>query len=241
MNVSELITSIKMDLGVYGMALPFEDEEKTFYDVIKLRTIKTFSQFYAHIMRVDLNLDDLVCRKTEYNESVYEIPMDLFGDRQLLYVRKVDRKNKLLGNSYLDPMLEDGMDLYQATMLGHASANLLSTAIPPFTFKFVQPNLLYLYNSSAMANTITIEFGVEHFDNLGSIPRTAWESFYELALIDIKRLLYNALKHHNEIQTAFGSINLRIDDWQNAESDRKELIERWRDVHHLDAEQFYII
>jgi hypothetical protein len=240
MNLSELFSSIKMDLGIYGIALPFEKENDELHKVLKLKTIKTYSQFYPHIMRLDLKLDDLRCLKSHYNESIYELP-DVFGDRRLLYVRKVEQRNKLLGNGYMNPVLDDSMDMYNSLMMGQAAANLTSAATPPFTFKFVGPNLLHLYNMSTMANELTIEFGLEHFDNLASVPNTAWESFYELALLDIKHFLYGVLKHYDQLQTAYGTINLHIDDWSSAEADRKELLNQWRDVYHLDTEQFFII
>ena len=88
---------------------------------------------------------------------------------------------------------------------------------------------------------VDIEIAVEHADNLSTIPNTAWESFYELALLDIKRFLYNAMKHYTELQTAYGTVQLKIDDWQSAESDRKELIERLRDIYHLEAQPLFII
>jgi hypothetical protein len=240
MNLSELFTSLKMDLGIYGISLPFEDENKVLHQTLKLKTIKTFSQFYPQILRLDMDLDDLVCLKSHYNESIYQLP-DVFGDRQVMYVRKIEQKNKLLGNGYVNPVLDDSLDMYNSLMLGQAAANLTSAATPPFTFKFLAPNLLYLYNMSTMAGQLTIEFGLEHFDNLMSVPATSWESFYELALLDIKHFLYGVLKHYDEIETAHGRINLKIDDWANAQSERKDLIEKWRDVYHLDTEQFFII
>lgn len=240
MNVSELLTSLKLDLGVYSIALPFPDENKVLHDNIKLRTIKTFSQFAPHVIKIDLQLNELTMLKSNYTESVYEIP-DIFGDRKLMNVRKVELKNKLLGNGYMGASMEGSYDMFNSTMMAQAGANLMSSITPPFTFKFQAPNLLYLYNTSTMANELSVEFAVEHFDNLSSIPNTAWESFYDLALLDTKKLLYGALKHYSELQTAHGTINLRIDDWANAESDRKELISHWRDVHHLDGEQFFII
>jgi hypothetical protein len=240
MNLSEMITSIKMDLGIYGLSIPLENEEKKIHDVIKLKTIKTFSQFSPHIMRIDLDMKTLKVLKSNYNESIYVLP-DVFGDRKIITIRKVEQKNKLLGNGYVSPILDDSIDLYGGIMMGQAAANLSSTVIPPFTFKFTAPNLLHLFNMSTMANEATIEIGLEHHDNLMSIPNTSWESFYELAILDLKHFYYGILKHYNQLQTAHGTIDLHIDDWASAFQERKDLIERWRDMYHLDAEQFYII
>lgn len=240
MNLSELLTAIKMDLGIYGLALPFKDPDKTLYDVIKLRTIKTFSPFMPNVIKLPINLSDLNCLQSMYTESIYEIP-DVFGGRTLLYIRKVNAKNKLLGAGYLSPILDTDINLYNQLAMVQASANLVSTVTPPLTFKFTPPNLLHLFNFATAYGEVDIEFALEHAANLSTVTPTMWESFYELALIDIKRFLYGTLKHYTDIQTAYGTINLRIDEWQNAEQDRKELVERWRDTYHLETEQFFII
>ena len=80
-----------------------------------------------------------------------------------------------------------------------------------------------------------------HFENLSSIKSTLFEAFYDLALLDIKRFLYNILKHYENIETAYGSINLRIDEWSNAEADRKDLLTRWGELYHLEEKQYVII
>ena len=178
--------------------------------------------------------------KVYYNESIYEIP-NVFGDRKILYIRKVTQQNKLLGNGILNPIMDESLDMYDSLMMAQAGANLLSTAVPSFTFKFVEPNLLYLYNMTTMANQLSIEFALEHFDNFSSIPNTAWQSFEQLAILDIKQFLYGVLKHYDSLQTAHGTINLHIDDWSSAKDDREALLDKWRDVYHMEADQFIII
>lgn len=240
MNLSELLTSIKMDLGIYGLSLPFENENKILHDVLKLRTITTFSQFQPHIVKIPLKLNDMNCISSNYQESIYQIP-DVFGDRRIMYIRRVEPRNKLLGSGYISPIFDGSIDIYNTIMSAQANADLLSAITPPFTFKFVGPNMLHLFNMTSMATELYVEFALEHADNFSTIPNTTWESFYELALLDIKRFLYGAMKHYTEIQTAYGNINLKIDDWANAEQERKDLLERWRDVYHLDVDQFIVV
>ncbi len=241
MNSSDLLTSIKMDLGIYGLRLPFDNPDKAMMDVIELRTLKTFSTFFPHLIEISVDLTkDVEIIKSEYTESIYLLP-DLFGDREILYIRKLMPRSKLLGNGYIAPFFDGTIDPYNAVMSTQAQANLASVAAPPITFKFEAPNKMYLYNFATAYGIVDIEFGVEHAKNLSTIPQTAWESFYELALIDVKRFLYNIMKHYTEIQTAYGNFNMKIDDWANAESDRRELIERFKDVYHLEHDQFVII
>lgn len=240
MNLSELLTSIKMDIGIYGLALPFPDPEKTLYDVLKLKSIKTFSIFAPYAFRMDMDLNKMNSIKKDYNESIYQLP-DVFGDRRLIKIRRVEPNNKLLGQGYLDPYFADQFDVSEAMILGQANADLYSYAVPSYTFQFEHPNLLHLYNISSMANLVTIEFCLEHAENLSTIPNTSWNSFYELAVLDIKKFLFNIVKHYRNLQTAYGQIALQIDDWENADADRKELLNEWKDMYHIDDEQFNLI
>ena len=43
------------------------------------------------------------------------------------------------------------------------------------------------------------------------------------------------------LSTALGNINLKLDDWANAESERKELINRWGDTYHMDMQPMYFM
>lgn len=241
MNLTQLLTSLKMDLGIYGLRLPFDNPDEAMMDVIKLKSLKTFSSFYPQIKTISVDLaKDLECIKEEYTESIYIIP-DIFAGREIMYIRNIVLKSKLLGNGFISPTFDGSIETYNMLMMTQANANLASVAAPAITFKFDPPNKMHLYNVATAYGVIDIEFGVEHAENLSTIPVTAWESFYELALLDIKRFLYNIMKHYNEIQTAYGTLNMRIDEWSNAESDRKDLIEKWKDVYHLEHEQFFII
>lgn len=239
-NLSELITGMKLKLGIMGITLPFEDTNKTFHDLLKLETLPMFSTFAPFIMSVDFKTTELKCLKNDYNQSIYELP-DVFGDRKIIYIKNVKPNNKMYNSGYIDPLLEAGMDTYGVLALGQASADLLSAASPPFTFDFKEPNLLYLYNNSSLLPDITVDIAFEHADNLSTISNTMWRSFYKLALLDMKILLYNTLKHYNEIQSSFGTINLKIDEWAGAESEREELLEKWTDSFHLDGNAVFFI
>ena len=50
----------------------------------------------------------------------------------------------------------------------------------------------------------------------------------------VKVFLYNNLKLYDEIPTAFGNIKLKIEDYNGADNERTQLLERWRDTFHVD-------
>ena len=88
---------------------------------------------------------------------------------------------------------------------------------------------------------VILTLAFEHDKSLASIPETASESFYQLALLDVKSNLFPTMKMYSPIQTPVGNIDLKIDAWEQAESDRRELLKEWDETFHLDGQTFYWI
>ena len=61
----------------------------------------------------------------------------------------------------------------------------------------------------------------------------------ELALLDVKENLYPIFKNYTNLSTAIGNIDLKIESWESAESERKELINTWNSTYHLDMIPMY--
>jgi len=209
-------------------------------EVIRLKTLKTFSIFSPEIKVETVDLSKIKQLKNEYTHSIYVLKSP-YPDREIVYVRNVVPRNKLTGNGYCAPIFDGTIGTYLDMAMMQANADLVSVAAPPITFKFEEPNLLHLYNFATAFGIVDIEIGYEHAQNLSTIPLTSWESFLDLARIDVKNFLYNTLKHYNEIQSAYGTISLKIDEWSNAESERHELVERWRDIYHLETQDAFMI
>jgi hypothetical protein len=100
------------------------------------------------------------------------------------------------------------------------------------------PRELLLYNVYSYTKVV-LELGFQHDKSLITIPESASESFFKLALLDVMDNLYPTVKQYSEIQTAIGTINLRLDEWQNASDKRDELLREWDDTFHLDHKPIY--
>lgn len=241
LNMSKLISSIKMDLGVYGMALPFDNPDEVFRDVLELKTIPTFSQFQPYYIPLKMDLDKAVEIEKNLQYTIYELP-DVFADSEILFVKKLEEDLDSFAHGYLDTGALMGGISWEDMMMGQANANLASIAMPATTFEYIAPNKIKIFNDSFMySRKVRLEIAVQHSNNLSTISKTAEYSFTKLATLDIKMMLYNNLKHYNDLQTAYGNINLKIDDWSNAESERTELLREWEDTYHMDITQFIIL
>lgn len=243
LNLSKMISSIKMDLGVYGMALPFDNPDEMFKEVMELKTLPVFSQFQPYYFTLRVDTKEMPIVENTYEYTTYELP-DVFGDRDILFIRKKEEDYTDIVSSYgyIDSARAINSLNWGDMMMAQAEANLASLAMPSTTFEFVSPNMIKIYDKASLySNKIILQVALEHSKNLATIPKTSYNSFYTLLSLDIKMMLYNNLKHYNDMQTAYGSINLKIDDWANAESERNELIKQWEDTFHLDVAQFIII
>lgn len=236
MNLSEVLTSIKMDLGIYMIALPFENADQALADVIRLKTLRTFSTFQPVYERIRLDLHELERIEKTASYETYLLP-DVFNGREILFIKDVTYDETfLVGTSYYGGLAVGGSIMKQ-NMLANAGSKMISAMIPKMTFNFKHPRELTLYNITNSYKVIA-EIGFKHDDSLASIPNTAWDSFMQLATLDIQKFLYATLKHYNDLSSAYATINLKIDDWANADGDRRQLIEDWSNSYHLDIIDF---
>lgn len=238
MNLSQLITRIKIKCGIYTIALPFDNPDDVIADVIKNITIPTFSTFCPYVQTFRFDLHELEQVDKQANYESYLLP-DIFNGRTLMSVQDVRyEESDISGLGYWGggiPLLHGNM--INQSILSNAGLAMTNKVIPKMTFKYEHPRKITLYNVLS-SSKIVFDLAFMHDKELASIPPTAEESFYELAVLDVSDMLYQTLKHYDNIQSAYGNITLKMDEWQQAASDRKALIDEWENTYHLDGETF---
>lgn len=245
-NISKLISSIKLDMGLAAMATPFENVDELIREVIVVRTLPVFDELYPYIvpLQIDTNELDLVEKRTE--SSIYRLP-DVFGDAQIMMITHMEPiyDDDRYSNDYNTSLFSYGVTPclygYQELMLAQAQANMLSTASKGATFQFIPPNMIEIFTGYAMGNTYRLSVALSHAENLSTLPATCYGSFLKLATLDVKVHLYNTLIHYENLSTAYGQLNLNIDRWSGAEDDRRSLLEKWEQTYHLDLSNIYFI
>ena len=237
MNLSTVVTRLKLKLGLLAIATPIENLDETIITILKDITIPVFSLYCPFKEKIVLKTSDMELMEKTAEYEKYLLPD--FKTRKLLYVFDVYYDSSMLsglGSYGAMPMLTGNM--ISQMLMSNAAKNVGNLMVPKLTFHYEHPRTLYLYNTYS-STKVVIELGFEHDRSLASIPETASESFMELALLDLKDNLYPTIKQYTEIQTAVGNINFRLDSWENAESERKELLSRWDDVYHMDMKTMY--
>lgn len=245
-NISKLISSIKLDLGLTAMATPFENLDELIREIIVVRTIPVFDEMYPYKVPLQIDTNELTMVERRTESTVYMLP-DVFGKAEIMMVTHMEPiyDDNRYSNDYNTSMFSYGVTPciygYQELMMAQAQANMLSSAAKGSTFQFIPPNMIEIFSGYAMGNTYRLTVAITHADNLSTIPATCYGSFLKLATMDVKVHLYNLLIHYENLSTAYGQLSLNIDRWSNAEDDRRALIEKWEQTYHLDLSNIYFI
>ena len=122
-------------------------------------------------------------------------------------------------------------------MLSNAGLSLTNKMVPRLTFKYEHPRKVTLYNVLASCKVV-FDLALMHDKELASITPTEEESFFQLAVLDVEDALYQTMKHYAELNTVYGNINLKLDEWSQAKDLRKALVDDWDSLYHMDVMPF---
>jgi hypothetical protein len=236
---AHLIKMIKMHCGVYSIKLPFSDKE-LFEDIILGDTLGTFSEYYPKLYPLPCELNQLRVKNARDSTSsdysdIYEFPnIEAFnGGNRILGIRKITPYNDLRYEATTQSY--ETIESYQALALAQGVANLSSVMEAPMFFEYLGGRRFRVTNGTYYKNRVVIYINMSYNEELFDIPEGLRLSFAALAELDIRRNIFNNLKYWEEMQTAVGSYRLRIEDFQNAEDQRNELLDHWTESHHLEA------
>lgn len=238
MNISKCISSLKMQLGLYGITLPFKDDitqepiptENVIRDVLTTTTIPEFSEFVPWKRVGDCSLDKL--KLVDPKQFIYELPPFL-TITPIKYVSNVGLPFHNFRGTYGDIAPAYGINRsVQGVVTSQAYMMLAGEMRNEPTFEYLGHNKIRLYGYPK--TMLTFEVVCEHDPSGETIEEGCYDSFMELATLDTKIFLYNNLKYFDEMPTAFGAIKLKIESYQEAEGQRDQLLDKWRDTYHLD-------
>jgi hypothetical protein len=251
MNMSKAITSIKMSLGLYAITLPFKDEttgdltptENVIRDVLVNVTIPTYSQFVPWVKTLDASVSNL--KAIDKRAGVFMLPQ-MLCTTPILYVSSIKfPKYSGRGDVYGDVFTVGYSSVFggisrgaQDVATATASSFLSSQMKAEPTWEYLGENKIKLYGFPR--TTLSFTVAAEHEPNGETIEPSCYDSFMQLAMLDTKMFLYNTMKLYDGMSSAFGSINLKIDEYQAADSERTALLKEWGETFHLDMswEQF---
>jgi hypothetical protein len=240
MNMSGVISQLIMQLGLYNIALPFKDNktgepiptENVIHDVLTTTTIPIYSQFVPWKREGIFRVSDL--QVVSEKDFTYMLPA-ILTITPVMYVINVSMPPRNNRGTFGDIAPAYGINRsVQGVATSQAYMMVAGQMRSEPTFKYLGYNKIQLFGFPK--TYLNFEVACEHEPNGESIEEGCRDSFMELATLDVKQFLYNTLKMYDGIPTAFGTINLKLDDMSGAEEARNALLDKWRDTYHLDMD-----
>lgn len=237
MDVNKMIRRIKRDIGIYGIALPIDNLDQFILEILEDTTVPVFSLYCPREDILTLDIHNCV-PGGEYGTGescdLYILPDWVFsGGRKVLSVKRIEYADDLMSRNYYPTGRGTIYNNLEDVMLANANKPIVDLSIAKITFKYVHPRKVYIYDS-LVSTKLRLTILCEHDPSLQSITPTSAESFFKLAELDIKAGLYQTVKHYDGIETSYGRIELKIDDWQNAKQERDDMLKDWDDSYLLD-------
>lgn len=237
MQVNNFLKGVFEDrLGLDYLGLDYRFAELV--QLIERKTLLAFSNCIGvkYLTYLDLSDRSKIVRKDFNSRGVEYHIDDPILDKFRLPILAVEsvRYNNATG---VDPYDTNSTEYYSSLitsrqnmtldgllMGSESSTNMLltDTAIPYKPYKeFRGGRILYLRNWG-FTGIVEVELKTT-WPNLVSIPEEYHEDFTQLAIYDIQIKLWNELKYLEDVPTANGNLQLRVD-WSGAEGERKDFL-----------------
>jgi hypothetical protein len=186
-------------------------------DIVKQVSIPTFSTYFPHRIRLTV---DTVADAVPGRQGLYYLKTDL---RVVGVAKMLTDYTSGMGGLTPNPAYATE-DPFTRQMM----ADLGSFNEHPLTFEWHAPNQVEIHPKVLAPGTILFEVKVHHPSHMATIPENMREEFLKLCVLDVKDAIYQVRSKFASINSPFGSIDLNLDSYSDAESKRDELLERWR-------------
>jgi hypothetical protein len=183
---------------------------------IQEESLITFSKFFPY--QTTTTISDK--KKVEGTNNEYYLESDF----EITGVARVYDNTTMYAGGGLLPYTGNMIDPVSRQM----TADALSINKNPLVYHFNHPNTVTLTPALYVIRETKVLLNCVHPNHFATIPTNLQDEFLKLALYDTKEVLYQIRHRFANLQTAFGSIELFIDDLQDAPDKKQELLDKWR-------------
>jgi glycogen debranching enzyme len=244
-DMSLLLTKIERRLGLTPLmdALPAEIKKDKWADVIMQDTIVTFSRYYPHKFKMQINDETVVKRKDSSGVLWYYIKDEILDGIKLLGIRDIDwtdissanssLTNTSLAGGYYYPQFACPEATLESIMTLQMNANISSLYNRQIYIDFEYPNrfcLKGLANTNYDFNSFVVILLIEH-RSLSTISPTKMEAFESLAIADVANFLWKYLRYYDGLNTIYIDIDLKLSELEQEAQKRDQVIEKLADSY----------
>ena len=235
-DMSNLLNKIERRLGLIPLAphLPEKYGKDAWAEVIKDQTLTTFSRYFPW------KVPFVVTPEIPKRNGWYIIDEErYFGDTGILLgVQDIDWNDFSANNLSLAQTAGFGnyIDFYGLNfsfedMMG---AQMRADAMSLFNYgiyiEYKEPNMFRLVGLTSQPaiqmQRFTVSVLLKHPDSLNTISPTKIETFEELAKADVAEFLSKNLRFWDQMETVFATVDLKLNDLDEAASKRDALIDK---------------
>lgn len=232
-NMGKLINKIETRLGLKVLQLPEAIAKNSWPEnVILPDTLETFSRYFPQV--IDYDIDRLHPKKDGFyyidedfieNASIIgvgDIAWPKFTNSSLYYQQE-------LGYGTIDYMSQTaGLNFEDIAMI-QMRADMGSIINNKIFVEFTPPSRVAIRGRNNQdlrnLNKFCIKVYIKHDPTLVTIPATKMETFEDLAIADVAGFVYKELKYFDGVETVHASIDLKLNDLEQAYSRREEIIQ----------------
>ena len=239
-NMSQIITDIIFENGLYQITLPFKDKqtgqpiptEQFVQEAITSLTIPKFSQFVPWEREGEINVAQM--EVVDRGLGIYLLPRWLTQTpvMSVISIHLPFHNNRGMYGS-IAPAYGIQRSV-QGVAAGQAYMMVAGQMRAEPTWDYLGENKVRLYGYPK--TLVNIKVACQHEPNGETIPHGCYDSFLELAKLDTQVALYNNLKYYNNLPSAHGTVNLNIDDFKDAIAKRDEWLKDAGDKFHVDMD-----
>lgn len=214
LNTTYLLQYLEKKLGYKFNELEINSDD--IINTVWSETLPEFSKFFPYQTRLLLQQKDAVnnSRNLYFLNTPYEII----------------NINRIITNDYVysdtNPLTR--VETMADPFTRQNVVDMYSSIRNPITWRFIYPNKVEIMPALVFIDNVLVMLNVVHPKHLGTIPINLQDEFLNLALLDVKDSLYQIRHRFSNLQTPYGSLELFIEDLQDAADKRKDLLENWR-------------
>lgn len=235
-DMTNLLNKIERRLGLIPLTphLPEKYGKDAWADVIKEDTLTTFSRYFPW------KVPFLVTPDVPQRNGWYIIDEEKYFGRTgvLLGVQDIDWNDFSANNLSIAQVTGYGnyIDFYGTNfsfedMLG---AQMRADAMSLFNYgiyiEYKEPNMFRLVGlvsqPAIQMRRFTVSVLLKHPDSLNTISPTKMETFEELAKADVATFLAKNLKYWDQMETVFATVDLKMNDLEEAAANRATIIDK---------------
>lgn len=255
MDINKLFQAAEFECGRVLRVLPEKEigsPKQYMTKVLEISTLPSIDILYPRI--ITISIGDLTPIGTRGNNVGYRIPLDKTEGLDIISVRSlvpkrtdeqtagIDMNNVATTNNirmYAYPNRfgrYSSANMYESIVnaqINYADRMAMSQVLESPLPRFEAPNILWINRSSSGYASYDVQLCTKNDPNLVTLDDRIFEAVKRLFILDVKAAIYGEYGILSTIETPFGTIDLKIEDWSTARQDRQELYDQYESMAHL--------